>query len=51
MYKTPKISLLYKNKVTEPFETTAGLKLVDIFINDLPSLLADTSNGNNEKPK
>ena len=53
------ISLLYKNKVTEPFYTTAGLKQGDIlsiiffniFINDLLSLLADTSNGNNEKPK
>ena len=59
MYKAPNISLLYKNKVTEPFYTTIGLKQGDIlstiffnlFINDLPSLLADTSNGNIEKPK
>ena len=59
MYKAPNISLLYKNKITEPFCTTIGLKQGDIlstiffnlFINDLPSLLADTSNGNIEKPK
>ena len=59
MYKASNISWLYKNKVTEPFYTTIGLKQGDIlnttffnlFINDLPSLLADTSNGNIEKPK
>ena len=57
MYKAPNISLLNKNKVTEPFCTTIRLKESDIlstiffnlFINDLPSLLADTSNENNEK--
>ena len=59
MYKAPNISLLYKNKVTEPFHTTIGPKQGDIlstiffnlFINDLPSLLAGTSNGNIGKPK
>ena len=59
MYKPPNISLLYKNKVTEPFCTTSGLKQGDIlsliffnlFVNDLVSLLTDTSNRNNEKPK
>ena len=59
MYKAPNISLLYKNKVTEPFYKTIGLKQDDIlstiffnlFINDLPLLLADTSNGNIEKLK
>ena len=59
MCKTPNISLLYKNKVTEPFYTTIGLKQGDIlsrkffnlFINNLPSFSVDTSNGNIEKPK
>ena len=58
MYRAPNISLLYKNKVTEPFYTTTSLKQHDIlstiffnlFINDMPSLLADTSTGNIEKP-
>ena len=58
MYKVPNISLLYKNKVTEPFYTTTSLKQDDIlstiffnlFINDMPSMLADTSTGNIEKP-
>ena len=57
MYKATNISLSFKYK--EPFYTTIGLKKEDIlstiffslFISDLPSLLADTSNGNNEKPK
>ena len=31
MYKAPNTSLLYKNKVTEPFYTTIGLKQGDIF--------------------
>ena len=59
MYKAPNISLLYKSKVTEAFCTTIGLKQGDIlstiffnlFINHFPSLLADTSNENIEKPK
>ena len=59
MYKEPNILLLYKSKVTEPFYTTIGLKQEDIlstiffnlFINNLQSLLANISNGNNEKPK
>ena len=59
MYKAQNISLLYKNKVTEPFYKTIGLTQDDIlstiffnlFINDLPLLLADTSNGNIEKLK
>ena len=58
MYKAPNVSLLYKNKVTEPFYTTNGLNRVtlstiffNLFISNLPSLLADTSNGNIEKPK
>ena len=59
IFKTSNISLLYKNKVTEPFYTTIGLKQGDIlsaiffnlFINDIPSFLADTSNGNNKKLK
>ena len=59
MYKAPNISLLHKNKVTDLFYTTIGLKqgailstiFFNLFINDLPSLLADTSNGNIEKPK
>ena len=54
MYKEPNISLLFKSKVTEPFYTTFGFKQGDIlstaffnlFINDLPSLLTDTNNGN-----
>ena len=58
MYKAPNISL-YKIKVAEPFYATIGLKQGDIlsttffnlFIKDLPSLLADSSNGNIEKPK
>ena len=53
MYKALNISLLYKKKVTESFYTTIGLKqggilstiLFNLFINDLPLLLADTSNG------
>ena len=59
MYKAPNISLLYKSKVTEPFYTTIRLKQGDVlstiffnlFINDLPLFLADTSNRNIEKPK
>ena len=59
MYKEQNILLLYKSKVTEPFYTTIGLKQEDIlstiffnlFINNLQSLLANISNGNNEKPK
>ena len=59
MYKEPNILLLYKSKVTEPFYTTIRLKQEDIlstiffnlFINNLQSLLANISNGNNEKPK
>ena len=59
MYKEPNISLLYKSKVTEPFYTIIWFEqsdrlstiFFDLFINDLSSLLADISNGNNEKPK
>ena len=59
MYKEPNISLLYKSKVTEAFYTTIGLQQGDILskiffnllINELSSLSADTSNGNNEKSK
>ena len=59
MYKAPNISLLYKNKITEPFYKSVGIKQGDIlstiffnlFINDLPSFLADASNENNEKLK
>ena len=59
MYKALNISLLYKNKVTESFYTTIGLKqggilstiFFNLFINDLPLLLADTSNGDIQKPK
>ena len=57
--KTSSIPLLYKNKVTKQLYTTTWLKQSDIlstvflnlFINNLLSLLTDTSNGNNEKPK
>ena len=59
MYKVPNISKytkIYKNKVPEPF---VGLKQGDIlstiffylFIHDLSSSLADSSNGNIEKLK
>ena len=59
MHKEPNILLLYKSKVTGPFYTTIGLKQEDIlttiffnlFINYLSSLLADISNGSDEKPK
>ena len=59
MHKEPNTSLLYKKMVTEPFYTTIGLRQGDIlkaiffnlFINDLTSLLADTTNGNIEKLK
>ena len=57
--KTSSIPLLYKNKVAKQLYTTTWLKQSDIlstvflnlFINNLLSLLTDTSNGNNEKPK
>ena len=50
-YKSPSVSLLYKDKVTEPFQTTIGLKQGDIlstiffnlFINDLPTVLEETN--------
>ena len=53
LYKATNASLLYKNKVTELFYTTIGLKQDDIFctmffylfINNLLSLLADNSHG------
>ena len=53
------ISVLYKYKVAEPLYPTIGLKEGDIlstifynlFINDLPSFLADPINENNEKLK
>ena len=59
MYKEPNISLLYISKDIERFYATSGLKqgdmlnkiFINLFINDLPSLLACTNNGNNEKPK
>ena len=47
MYKSPRASLYYKGKISEPFDTTIGLKqgdplstlLFNLYINDLPELL------------
>ena len=48
MYASPKLSFLSRGSLSEPFESTVGLKqrdvlstlLIDLFINDLPNELS-----------
>ena len=51
MYKSPKVSLIHQDKISQTFLTTIGLKqgdvlcttLFNIFINDLPRRLLENS--------
>ena len=55
MYKSPKVSLIHQDKISQAFLTTIGLKqgdilstiLFNIYINDLPRQLLEDSRSSN----